>query len=103
VNDNERGYLNGLDLEGLLRYVRNTWGVELAISIDVFTPGSTSARWMCHVQLPNLVHKLELYNPPPYVVCKGGKQLPHMETLAKSCVIGWLDQTQKHLASVNPD
>lgn len=94
---NEEAYFKGKTVQGQLEYIRRTWGVEVSVSLDLLTPGQAGAAYLVTVQVPHLVHKLELLNPPATVVSGTGRRLPALQDIIGDALWLWMCDVKAHL------
>lgn len=97
----EEEYFKALTFERQLDYIRHCWGCELAIQLDYISAGPSRCNAVITVSVPNLIHKLELFNPPSicstFTIGKGST----VSLMMSDALWEWYLGVVRHLHEIN--
>ena len=100
----EREYFMGLGFERQLEYLRHAWGVEVAVSFNYIGAGRGRGLLNITISVPNLLHRLELYNPPSASYTGVLREGRTLERTMGSALWDWYLDVMRHMDHVNrPD
>lgn len=101
MNAEQEKYLKGKTTGGLLTYVENTWGVRLAISVDVTWVHTLHPVAHVTVTVPNAIHRMELNDPPSVQRATKLNASRDLGAFVNGALIDWLRIVEDHMREQN--